>query len=108
MPVPGTSHADVGTWHVSDWYRLQLLYPSRESGSRRGQDHAGHGRRDHRSLLDGPGTPIVSRAAASVGTTQAAGASLACAQTPHGAVVRGPRLDVDLPLRLSASVTRQC
>ena len=28
---------------------------------------------------------------------QATWASLACAQTPHGAVVRGPRLDVELP-----------
>src|SRR3989442_675999 len=64
-----------------------------------GHDHAAHGRRDRLALLDSPRPPLVARAAASVGTTQAAGASLACAQTPHGRVVRGPRLDVDLPPR---------
>src|SRR5215831_4943119 len=88
MPVPGTPHGDTGAWHVSDWYRLQLLHCSCESRARvRGQDNAGHGRRDHRSLLDGPGTPIVSRAAASLGTTQAARASFAGMATPDQALV---------------------
>jgi integrase len=40
---------------------------------------------------------VVSRAAASLDATQATWASLACAHTPSGAVVRGPRLAVELP-----------
>ncbi len=34
-------------------------------------------------------------------TTQATWASLACAQTPDCTVVRGPRLDVELPYTAS-------
>ena len=48
----------------------------------RAPDHTGDGRWHHRSLLDGPGTVVVSCAAASLDTTQATWASLACAQTP--------------------------
>ena len=108
-PSARTPHADAATRDVSDWYSLQLLYAACESAPRRpwgrravsAQD-TGYGRRDHGSLLECARTVVVSRAAASLDATQATWASLACAQTSHGAVVRGPRLAVELPLSLKA------
>src|SRR5262249_50885473 len=61
-------------------------------------DDAGHGGWDHGSLLDNACTAVVSCAAVSLVTTQATWASLTGAQTPHRAMVRGPRLAVELPL----------
>jgi transposase-like protein len=80
------SHPDAATWHVSDWDRVPLLHTARESPRRWGDD-AGHGRWHHGSLLDRPGTAVVSCAAASLGTTEAAGASFAGTATPHRAMV---------------------
>jgi hypothetical protein len=48
-------------------------------------------------LLDRPGTAVVSCPAAAMDTPQATGASLTCAETPHGTVVQRPRLAVELP-----------
>ena len=64
--------------------RLQLLYVTCESApaARRRASDACHGRRDHRSLLDRPGTAVVSCATATLDTPQAAWAPLACAATP--------------------------
>lgn len=45
--------------------------------------HAGHGGWNHGPLLDDAGTAVVSCAAASLGTTEAARASIACITTPH-------------------------
>ena len=65
----------------------------------RGRWHAdaGDGCWHHGSWLDRPGTAVVSCPAAALDTPQATWASLACAETPHGAVVRRPRLAVELP-----------
>ena len=54
----------------------------------RRQDDAGHGCWHHGSLLDGPGTAVVSCAAAALDATQAARASFACTATPDRAMVR--------------------
>ena len=53
--------------------------------------------RNDGSWLECARTVVLSRAAASLDAPQATWASLACAQTPHEAVVRGPRLAVELP-----------
>jgi hypothetical protein len=66
----------------------------------RGRWHAdaGDGCWHHGSWLDRPGTAVVSCPAAALDTLQATWASLTCAATPHGAVVRRPRLAAGLPL----------
>src|SRR5882762_2672966 len=55
--------------------------------------------------LDRPGTAVVSCPAAAMDTPQATGASLTCAETPHGTVVQRPRLAVELPGFWEAIIT---
>ncbi len=59
---------------------------------------ANDGRWDHRSLLDDPGTVVVSRVTAALDTTQATRASLASASMPHGAVVLVTTVTCGTPL----------
>ena len=97
------SHFRAFTRYVSDWNGLPFLYAACEStpchSCCRHALHAadtGHGRWDHGSCLECPRTVVVSCAATSVDSTEATWASLTCTQTPHGAVVRRPRLAVEL------------
>ena len=55
----------------------------------RGREHAdaSNGRWDHRSLLDDPGTAVVSCATATLDTFQVAWAPLACVEMPYRTVV---------------------
>src|SRR5438128_8654630 len=87
--MPGTRppYADAAAWDVLDRHGLQLLHAAREFVRGRGQADASDGRRDHRSLLDNPGTVVVSCATAMLDTPQAAWAPLACVETPERAVV---------------------
>ena len=85
MPGAGASHPDPATWHVSDGDSVELLHPARES-QRRWCDDACHGRWHHGALLDRPGTAVVSCAAVSLDTTEAAGASFTGTATPHRAM----------------------
>ena len=52
------------------------------------EDNAGHGRWDHRPLLDDARIPVLAGAAASLGTTEAAWASCTNMATPDRARVR--------------------
>ena len=90
----GASSADAAAWDVYHRKRLQLLYVPCQSAPRRlcgrhavSEEDSSHGRRDHRSLLDRPGTAVVSGATATLDTPQAAWAPLACAETPSREVV---------------------
>ena len=74
----GASSADAAAWDVSHRKRLQLLYVPCQSAPRRlcgrhavSEEDSSHGRRDHRSLLDRPGTAVVSGATATLDTPQA-------------------------------------
>src|SRR5207302_1699857 len=67
-------------------FSLQVSFTTVKWGAI-GQADASDGRRDHRSLLDDPGTVVVSCATAMLDTPQAAWAPLACVETPERAVV---------------------
>src|SRR5207245_11091388 len=78
---------------------LELLPTPCEAAPRQWRDHPGAVRWHHRSWLDRPGTAVVSCATAALDTSQTTWASLTCVQAPDGAVVRGPRLAVELPIQ---------
>jgi hypothetical protein len=64
----------------------------------------GDGSRDYGLLLECVRAVVVSRAAASLDATEAAWASLTCAQTSHRAVMWKPRLAVELPHATAAEI----
>ena len=84
--------------------------PHASLGLRWESDDTGDGRRDHGSLLECARIVVVSRAVASLDATQAAWASLACAQTSDRAVVWEPRLavEVDVDREINAVDVEPC
>src|SRR4051794_29210223 len=82
VPGAGPSDPDPARGDGRGGHGLSLVSAARES-PRRPEDHAGHGGGDHGPWLDEAGTAVVSCAAAALGPTEAARASIACISTPH-------------------------
>jgi hypothetical protein len=80
--VDGPPPADLAVRNVCDRHGRSLLYTSRESTPRQAD-----GCRDHRPLLDRPGTAVVLWATTPLDTTETARASLTCPASSDCAVV---------------------